>query len=192
MTQSELATNGELGEYDFLSSEARSLCEAAFPIELILGGLPDDTGLYNPETHARLCRLKLLGLSDSTAARAVGVPPEKFSEWIRTYPKLRDDIRKAEALSVGQAAALLRAMMHGEGPVALQAVKFFLSTRAPEFKEKTEVEITNVDHESIRKAIRSNMYGLNDESEPPAREPETDNGRAGDLIDSSGIVGANG
>ena len=192
MTQSELATNGELGEYDFLSSEARSLCEAAFPIELILGGLPDDTGLYNSETHARLCRLKLLGLSDSTAARAVGVPPEKLSEWVRRYPKLRDDIKKAEALSVGQAAALLRAMMHGEGPIAFQAVKFFLSTRSPEFKEKTEVEISTVDHEAVRKAIRSNMYGLSEESEPPAREPETNNGHAGDLTASSGVIGANG
>jgi hypothetical protein len=150
-----------------LSTEARRLAEIAFPAEIILSCAPDGEP-YNAETHAKICRLKMLGLNNETVAKAIGVRASMLTEWSQRFPKLKTDLERAEALCVGSAAAILQQLMREGGSTGIQAVKYFLSCRSSEFKERTEVEIrTSMTREEIVRTIRVQMYGIRDENAVP-------------------------
>jgi hypothetical protein len=65
----------------------------------------------------------------------------------------------AAQLANAHAAVLLRALMEGDGPTALQAIKLFLTTHAPEYKERQTIEVS-IDHQEVVRVIRTNLYGL--------------------------------
>lgn len=132
------------------------------PIEPHVNGLRP-AGKYNSLMHARLCRLKMLGLSDANAARALGLSQPTISVWRQRYPKLADDMHTAISLGTAHAAAILQGLMQGGGPTAFNAVRFYLTTHAPEFAEKQHVEITGDVQHTIR-TIRSALFGLSDAS----------------------------
>ena len=115
---------------------------------------------YDSFIHAKLCRVRLLGLSNTSAARACGISPSTLSVWMKQRPKLALDMDSASELANAHAALLLRSMMKGDGPVAFNAVKFFLSTRSTDFRERAVVELTTSDPADVIRNIREGMYGL--------------------------------
>jgi hypothetical protein len=58
--------------------------------------------------------------------------------------------------------------MAEKGPVGLNAVKFFLSTRTEEFREKAEVQVTAASPAALDDAVRG-IYGIN----PSVALPDT-------------------
>jgi len=132
------------------------------PIEPHVNGLRP-CGKYNSLMHARLCRLKMLGLSDANSARSLGLSFQTIKAWRERYPKLADDMHTAASLGIAHAAAILQGLMQGSGPTAFNAVRFYLTTHAPEFAEKQHVEITGDVQHTIR-TIRSALFGLSDDS----------------------------
>lgn len=168
------------------------------PLEWIDGGTIPANGKYCLQVHADLCRQKLLGLSDGTAARAVGIRPQTLARWLKVYPRLAHDLEKAAALANAQAAALLRVMMQGTGPTAFHALKLFLETHAPEFRKDVKVTVEH-DFKSIAQQIRANVYGLPTaasvagaaEVPPPEAEDEASEGDDGPrLLDAPAAAAA--
>jgi hypothetical protein len=134
---------------------ARSL-QVLWPDKVV--GCPP-VGKYDAVMHARVCRAKLFGLSDRAAATAAGISYDMLSRWRERFPGLKADMEMAAMLSVEHAVMLLRGLMHGKGPTALQSIKFFLRTHSPEFQEKQRIEV-QVDHKETMRIIRENLYGL--------------------------------
>lgn len=129
-----------------------------YPTEGPCGGLNRRDG-YSCELHAKLCRRKLLGLSDRAAAKSIGISPKTLTLLKRRYPKLAADMESAAELANAHAALLLRGLMEGGGPTAFQAIKFFLTTHSPEFKEVQHVDV-QVDVGQTMRRIRTGLYGL--------------------------------
>jgi len=135
--------------------------QVLFPVEKPTGGL-NRRDAYSCELHAKLCRCKFLGLSDRAAAKMIGLHPSTVTQLKRRYPKLAVDMDSAAELANAHAALLLRGLMEGGGPTAFQAVKFFLTTHSPEFKEVQDVNV-HVEVGQTSRHIRTGLYGLPDQ-----------------------------
>lgn len=120
-----------------------------------------DRWTYDGRMHGKLCRAKFLGLSDTAAARTCGLSLNELESMRERHPRLDEDMDAAADLATAHAAALLRGLMEGKGPTALQAIKFYLRTHSPEYQEKRTVEV-NVDQRETIRLIRENLYGLVD------------------------------
>lgn len=131
------------------------------------------SGKYNAIVHARLCRLRMLGLGDGAAAKCLGLAASTIKSWRERYPKLADDMDTASELGNAHAAVILQALMRGGGPTAFNAVRFYLTTHSPEFAEKRQIEVTGDVKHTLR-AIRENLYGLVGD----------ENGDAGPILDA--------
>jgi hypothetical protein len=114
---------------------------------------------YSAITHAELCRLKVLGLSDANAARAVGILPQTLARWHEEYPELEADMAQAAQLATASVAHLLFKFMEGDQPHALNAVKFWLSTRTDEFREKAEVVVSKTTSHELNVAVQG-IFGI--------------------------------
>jgi len=115
---------------------------------------------YGAIIHGELCRMKMLGLSDINAAKAVGLSARQLQRWCDRYPMLKKDLDRAAQLVNAKVAQLLFKMMGEKGPVGLNAIKFFLSTHAEEFRERAEVNLnTHGGLAELESAIRS-VYGV--------------------------------
>lgn len=114
---------------------------------------------YTPMIHSKLVKFKMLGMSNEQCARAVKISPDTLSNWIELNPVLAEDMEQASALSVSRAIRRLHEMMNGDGPSAFQAIRFFLSSRTKEFKEKSEVEVRQIDSREIAVSIQT-LYGI--------------------------------
>lgn len=127
---------------------------------------------YGAMIHSELCRLKMLGFSDANCARGVGINPSTLRGWFSLYPMLEQDMQQAAQLAKAEVAQLLFKCMNENGPVGLNAVKFYLSTRAEEFKEKQEVSVRAGDAgEEVENAIRR-VYGIELDNKPAAALPQ--------------------
>jgi len=155
----------ELHAFETLDAQTRDLIDRSLQLLVPVEPQPHASGPvlsgYDAFIHADLCRMVLLGLSRSSAARACGISPSTLSIWLKRTPKLALDMDSAAGLSTAHVALLLRNMMTGRDTVAFNAVKFYLSTHAPEFKERTVVEVDNTDPTDVMRQIRQRMYGLN-------------------------------
>lgn len=125
---------------------------------------------YGPRMHAQLCRMRLLGLADASAARAVGIAPKTLAEWKERWPKLAHDMETAAELANAHAATILQALMRGGGPTAFQAVRFFLTTHSKEFREP-ETAAPTIDVNVTLASIRQQIFGLPAENPRRAVEP---------------------
>lgn len=129
----------------------------------------DPRSKYSALIHAELCRLKVLGLSDANAARAVGISPGTLTDWQQRYPELETDMAQAAQLTTASVAQLLFRTMEGDQPHALNAIKFYLSTRTDEFREKSEVVITKTSKEELNIAVQG-IFGITLSGEAPAAD----------------------
>ena len=126
--------------------------------DTVYGGQPPPPG-YTATRHAKAYQLKILGLNDNEIAKSVGVTHALLRTWRTQWPKFDCDMRRASAMSVAFAATVLRQLMTGDGPAALNAVKFFLRTHSNEFSDDVDLvyeDMTDDHSERIRVAI----YGL--------------------------------
>jgi hypothetical protein len=115
---------------------------------------------YSAVVHAKICRFKLLGMSDKAAAAAAGVGVRKLSNWTKKYPGLEADMAQAEQLTVAEVARMLMEFMGEKGMVGFQAVKYFLSTHSDTFKEESTVNVrTRINDEEVADAVRK-VYGI--------------------------------
>jgi len=150
-------------------------------IGLRLGSTTSNTDRYGAMIHSRLLRLKMLGLSSANCARAAGIAPGTLAKWQNRYPMLTADMDRAGQLAVVGAARRLFELMGEEGPVALNAVKFFLTTHADEFREKAELRLrTDPSATELAKVIRD-VYGV----EMPEHD-DSDGGDAAAELSASG------
>lgn len=134
-----------------------------------------DDPKYSVMVHAKLCRMKMLGFDHATAAKAVGITHVRLNKWIESSSQLKSDLDQAFALSSANVASILRKLMHEKGPVGLNAVKYFLSARTDEFKERAEVKVDGaLTPERIRETIRD-IYGVNIADGDGTSSSETDN-----------------
>jgi hypothetical protein len=144
----------------------RSL-EVMVPIEIIDGGdysqaVDMRTGArYSAHMHASLVRFKMLGMSNASCAKAVGMAPETLNKWCIAFPKLGFDLEQATELSKAYAAVLLREMMKGKDVTAFNAIKLWLQSIAPEFRSRAEVGIVSVDIKTVED-IKGKIYGIFD------------------------------
>lgn len=120
-------------------------------------------GKYNAEMHAKVCRLKFLGLSDAATARALRISPETLNKWRDRYPQLACDMETAKELANAHAADGLKRLMDADGPTAFNAIRFYLTTHSPEFREPTAVPPAADINVTIQQ-IRQQIFGL-----PPQR-----------------------
>ncbi len=133
---------------------------------------PNARGKYCPTAHAELCRFKMIGLSTANACKAVGIHRTTLDSWLDVHPALRTDLSKAEQLANAEVAKLLFGCMSEGGPVGLNAIKFFLSTHAEEFRERQILELQSAEDPDIIKKITQELYGLNDGSTENIPVPE--------------------
>ncbi len=137
--------------------------------------VPTANTKYNALVHSELCRLKMLGFNDKNCAKAIGVLPETLRKWFSRYPQLETDMEQASQLAKAEVATLLFKCMEEPGPVGLNAIKFFLSTRTDEFTEKAKLEVsTSGDTKEIENAIRS-VYGIELPDSSAPQLPEESN-----------------
>lgn len=139
-------------------------------------GQIEEFGKYSNEIHAELCRMKLLGMSNQTAAQAVGISPSTLSKWIREIPQLESDLEQCAAIALSEVSKRLFQLMDTDGPTAFQAVRLFLTTRSEEFREKSEITTTHVNQVQMGIAIRQ-IYGIRqdgDDDENPTEQPVLD------------------
>lgn len=131
---------------------------------------------YSIVAHSELCRFKMLGMTDANAARALGIAPKTLMAWGERFPQLRRDLQQAAQLATAHVTGMLFGLMSDSGPVALNAIKFWLSSRTDEFKEKAELAITTAAGVGeIENAIR-HVYGV--ELEPKSSGDADDVGSA--------------
>lgn len=113
-----------------------------------------------------VCRLLSLGLSMENACRAACIPRNTLQLWRDQDPGIDREIKRAKAMAIGAVTKLLRQLMTSTNEaVALNAIKFWLSTRVNEFKEKHEVEI-EVDLAKVHRRVVQDIYGNFDKKEP--------------------------
>jgi|GEM_PF-4351390 len=125
--------------------------------------LYDDTS-FNDDKLIDLCRFVALGLSEQSAARAIGISVQTLKAWKREIPGVMEEIVRARYLAIGAVASILRMFMVSENDaVALRATEFFLKTRSKEFREKQEVEV-EFDTTSLQRKIKEDLYGKNDDT----------------------------
>lgn len=153
-----------LSAFETLDAQTRELIDRSLEFLVPVEAQPPSSGPvlsgYDSFVHAKLCRMVLLGLSRSSAARACGISPSTLSVWLKRRPKLAIDMDSSAELANAHAALLLRNMMTGRDTVAFNAVKLFLTTHSPEFKERRVVEVDTVDPADVMKQIRQGLYGL--------------------------------
>jgi len=137
------------------------LLELLDPLSITLrgGGTQNPRDDYGAVAHSELCRFKVLGLSDENCAKAVGIGASTLRRWLDRYPMLRSDMDRVAQLVNAEVAQLLIGFMTDTGPTGLNAVKFWLSTHADEFKEGAEITIKTDGRDQITKAIRD-IYGV--------------------------------
>jgi len=128
---------------------------------------------YSPLIHSTLCRLRMLGMSNASAARAAGIAPTTLTRWLKQFPKLACDLDRAEQASNGYVMVLLRRIMESDGPTAFRAIRFFLETHSPEFKRRQVLEVQPSDGDEVVRKIGSDLYGLGEDADGDA------DGRAG-------------
>lgn len=68
-------------------------------------------------------------------------------------------MQQAAQLTNSEVVQLLIKAMDERGPVGLNAVKFFLSTRTDEFREKADVTVHATTPDEVAQAIRG-IYGV--------------------------------
>jgi len=129
-------------------------------IGLRLGSSVEHQDQYGAVAHSKLLRLKMLGLSDANCAKAAGINRKTLAKWQDRYPMLVADMERAEQLAVVGAARRLFALMGDNGPVGLNAVKFFLGTHADEFREKTELHLRAEPNLAELAEVIRNVYGV--------------------------------
>lgn len=168
--QVESPVEGEIvTRLESLDDEMRILIERSLEMLIPVEAQPPPvdgrySSKYNSFVHAKLCRMRLLGLSNSSAANACGISAPTLAVWLRKYPKLSSDLDSATNLANAHAALLLRRMMQGNDATAFQAVKLFLTTHAPEFRERSTVDIGVAESpENVVDQIRRGMYGIVDD-----------------------------
>lgn len=127
----------------------------------------EHAGKYSADMHAKVCRLKFLGLSDAATARALRISPSTMIDWKIKYPQLACDMETAKELANADAAGILKELMDGDGPTAFNAVRYFLSSHSPEFREPSAVPPPTDINVTIQQ-IRQQIYGL-----PPERKSVT-------------------
>ena len=171
---------------DALNDDVRDLInrslELLIPVEpQPLSSCSSSLSGYDSFVHSKLCRMRLLGLSHAAAARACGISQGTLTNWLRSRPKLSTDMDSAGELANAHAAVLLRKMMDGGGPTAFNAVRFFLSTHSPDFKERSVIEVAPGDPADVVSQIRHGMYGLDGDDAPVLDAPLPAASAAGDV-----------
>lgn len=139
----------------------KQVLELTDPLAVTLrgGSLGRPGSKYSPIIHGELCRFKILGLSDAECAKAVGITTHTLRAWFSIYPMLESDLRQAETLAVASVANILQQFMREEGPVGLNAVKFFLSTHSKSFRERGSVAVTVESGNNFDNLVKR-LYGV--------------------------------
>lgn len=168
-----LGDDDVLGPLDALDERIRKAIDTSLSLLVPVEPQPvryddDKSGTkYDAFKHAQLCRMKILGLSDTAAARAVGIAPLTLKNWLERRPKLVFDLAHAAELANAQAALLLRGLMHGNDATAFNAIKLFLTTHSPEYRERTVVEVVPSEPGEVLDKIRRGMYGIEEDQPLP-------------------------
>ena len=102
-----------------LAEIAAESLKLLIPVEPPAGGIIPHGG-YCAVTHAKICQMKFIGLSDAATAKALKISLGTLRAWKSRYPKLRCDMEAACELSNAHAAALLRKMREGPRIVRLR------------------------------------------------------------------------
>lgn len=106
-----------------------------------------------------ICRLIALGQSEENACSAAGVPLGTLRRWKDAIPDVKAEILRAKHLSSAAVMGLFRTLMASKDEkIALDAMKFYLSRRTKEFREKIDLEL-EVDLEKLQKKVREDLYG---------------------------------
>ena len=114
------------------------------------------------ETFARILRFRWLGLTAQNAARAAGASAEQLRQWTTANPAFGEALEAALSLSIADAAAKLRSLMLRDDSTGLAAVRFFLESRAEEFKKHAKLDIDVRSRGSMIEDIRRDIYGIDD------------------------------
>lgn len=116
---------------------------------------------YDASMHAKLCQMRFLGMTEGESARACGISPVTLGHWLREMPQLKADMDRAGELSKTRAALRLQQLMDGDGVVAFQAVKFYLTTHSEAFQERQHVHVEGGgDRAALVARIRESVYGI--------------------------------
>ncbi|MBV6429780.1 MAG: hypothetical protein KIPDCIKN_04355 [Haliscomenobacter sp.] len=120
------------------------------------------TAGYSAIVHRKVCQLAMLGFTDSSIAKSVGVSSGTLASWKRKYPWLATDLERYRAIGVAAAASKLRELMEGSPEVAFEAVRFFLERRSEEFSTKKTAFESEAAREApgMLKSIISDLYGV--------------------------------
>ena len=114
---------------------------------------------FSEERLIDLCRLIALGQAEENACQAIGLPAETLKRWKDQIPDVKAEINRARHLANAAVMSLFRSMMTCSDPkIALDAMKFFLSRRSKEFREKMDIEV-EIDLEKLQKKVREDLYG---------------------------------
>lgn len=116
-------------------------------------------GKYTPDMHAQACRLRAFGLDDTSIASALGIDSRTLREWMKSYPRLQEDMEMSLAISKSEIIRMLMQLMTAGNKVAFDAIKLFLTTRTSEYREKSEVGVVIASPTQMADAIRQ-MYGI--------------------------------
>ena len=142
---------------EIVDLQMRLLC----PPDLSVTTPIHENSKYSPLAHAQLCRMRMLGMSNTTAAKAAGISTSTLTAWIERYPKLAHDLEQADALKSAHVMVLLQQMMVADGTTAFSAVRLYLETHAPEFRRIQTLELQVPENpEQARDQIRQGLYGL--------------------------------
>jgi transcriptional regulator with XRE-family HTH domain len=152
----ELIPKNDAGQMKWLAAESGSA-----------RALYDDPA-FNDEKLIDLCRMVALGLTEQSAAKAIGISVKTLQRWKANIAGVAEEISRAKHLATGAVTAILRHLMTSENDaVALRAVEFFLTRRSKEFREKQDIEI-EFDMARLQKKIRDEIYGRMDDEKPGA------------------------
>lgn len=153
-----------------LAEIIESSMQLLIPVAPMGGAEISPNSKYSPVIHAKICRMKMLGMNDASIAKAIGVTKKTLEQWQARYPRLVADMEQAESLTNAHTVLLLRKMMESSDASAFQAIKFWLTTHMEEFQEKQRIELSTTAADTVRN-IREHIYGL-----PPANSPPNSGG----------------
>lgn len=88
---------------DSLADIAAESLKLLIPVDSVADGIVP-AGKYCAVMHAKLCRMKFLGLPDTAAAKAVAISPSALRDCREKYPKLACDMDSAVELANAHAA----------------------------------------------------------------------------------------